>query len=62
LHAEIERDFAIYGDECVFGSRKVIRDGMGLSCGHPSADSLDAVIVDYSDLSIILIKSSPFNL
>ncbi|XP_059448917.1 urease [Corylus avellana] len=55
LHAEVERDFAIYGDECVFGGGKVIRDGMGQSCGHPSADSLDAVItnaviVDYSGI------------
>ena len=124
LHAEIERDSAIYGDKCVFGGGKVdprfplsfssgfvswysallssrlwlsrahrcplippwvhlwppprrsstlasssltwtvpcllhlllcpVRpwslrylDGMGQSCGHPSADSLDAVIVDY---------------
>ena len=55
LHAEIERDFAIYGDECVFGGGKVIRDGMGQSCGNPSADSLDAVItnaviIDYSGI------------
>jgi urease len=50
LHAEIERDFAIYGDECVFGGGKVIGDGMGQSCGYPSADSLDAVIVDYSGI------------
>ncbi|KAG6653977.1 urease [Carya illinoinensis] len=55
LYAEIERDFAIYGDECVFGGGKVIRDGMGQSCGHPPADSLDtvitnAVIIDYSGI------------
>lgn len=55
LYAEIERDFAIYGDECVFGGGKVIRDGMGQTCGHPPADSLDAVItnaviVDYSGI------------
>ncbi|XP_017971932.1 PREDICTED: urease isoform X2 [Theobroma cacao] len=31
LYAEIERDFAVYGDECVFGGGKVIRDGMGQS-------------------------------
>ncbi|KAK7842184.1 urease [Quercus suber] len=43
LYAEIENDFAIYGDECVFGGGKVIRDGMGQSCGHPPADSLDTV-------------------
>lgn len=55
LYAEIENDFAIYGDECVFGGGKVIRDGMGQSCGHPPADSLDtvitnAVIIDYSGI------------
>ncbi|KAF2292859.1 hypothetical protein GH714_029406 [Hevea brasiliensis] len=55
LYAEIERDFAIYGDECVFGGGKVIRDGMGQSCGHQPVDSLDAVItnaviIDYSGI------------
>lgn len=55
LYAEIEKDFAIYGDECVFGGGKVIRDGMGQSCGHLPADSLDtvitnAVIIDYSGI------------
>ncbi|GJU57752.1 urease isoform X1, partial [Tanacetum coccineum] len=29
LFAEVEKDFAVYGDECVFGGGKVIRDGMG---------------------------------
>ncbi|KAJ0038343.1 hypothetical protein Pint_23679 [Pistacia integerrima] len=55
LYAEIERDFAVYGDECVFGGGKVIREGMGQSCRHPPADSLDtvitnAVIIDYSGI------------
>ncbi|KAJ7945524.1 urease [Quillaja saponaria] len=55
LFAEIEKDFAIYGDECVFGGGKVIRDGMGQSCGHLPADSLDtvitnAVIIDYTGI------------
>jgi urease alpha subunit len=31
LIAEVERDFAIYGDEITFGGGKVIRDGMGQS-------------------------------
>ncbi|KAL5827024.1 hypothetical protein ACOSQ3_018869 [Xanthoceras sorbifolium] len=53
LFAEIERDFAVYGDECVFGGGKVIRDGMGQACGYPPADALDtvitnAVIIDYT--------------
>lgn len=55
LYAEIERDFAVYGDECVFGGGKVIRDGMGQSSGNQPADSLDsvitnAVIIDYSGI------------
>ncbi|KAE8711689.1 Urease [Hibiscus syriacus] len=55
LYAEIERDFAVYGDECVFGGGKVIRDGMGQSSGHPPDKSLDtvitnAVIVDYTGM------------
>ncbi|KAJ1391607.1 Urease, beta subunit [Sesbania bispinosa] len=55
LFAEIEKDFAVYGDECVFGGGKVIRDGMGQSCGHPPNGSLDtvitnAVIIDYTGI------------
>ncbi|KAA3463410.1 urease [Gossypium australe] len=55
LYAEIEWDFAIYGDECVFGGGKVIRDGMGQSCGHLPDKSLDivitnAVIIDYTGI------------
>lgn len=55
LFAEIEKDFAVYGDECVFGGGKVIRDGMGQSCGHCPEDSLDtvitnAVIIDYTGI------------
>ncbi|KAG2406868.1 Urease protein [Vigna angularis] len=55
LFAEIEKDFAVYGDECVFGGGKVIRDGMGQSCGHFPKDSLDtvitnAVIIDYTGI------------
>lgn len=55
LYAEIERDCATYGDECVFGGGKVIRDGMGQTCGCQPADSLDtvitnAVIIDYTGI------------
>ncbi|RYR35419.1 hypothetical protein Ahy_A10g050566 isoform B [Arachis hypogaea] len=55
LFAEIENDFTAYGDECVFGGGKVIRDGMGQSCGHPSAHCLDtvitnAMIIDYTGI------------
>lgn len=55
LFAEIEKDFAAYGDECVFGGGKVIRDGMGQSCGHSPDGSFDtvitnAVVVDYTGI------------
>ncbi|KAK2636727.1 hypothetical protein Ddye_031519 [Dipteronia dyeriana] len=55
LFAEIEKDFAVYGDECVFGGGKVIRDGMGQASGYPPADTLDtvitnAVIIDYTGI------------
>ncbi|CAK9325628.1 unnamed protein product [Citrullus colocynthis] len=55
LYAEIEHDFCVYGDECMFGGGKVIRDGMGQACGHPPASSLDtvitnAVIIDYTGI------------
>ncbi|KAL8520173.1 hypothetical protein ACS0TY_010916 [Phlomoides rotata] len=55
LLAEIERDFAVYGDECVFGGGKVLRDGMGQASGYQSCDCLDtvitnAVIIDYTGI------------
>uniref|UniRef100_A0A0D9XR88 urease n=1 Tax=Leersia perrieri TaxID=77586 RepID=A0A0D9XR88_9ORYZ len=55
LFAEIEKDFAIYGDECIFGGGKVLRDGMGQSTGYPTSDCLDtvvtnAVVIDYTGI------------
>nr|GEV02626.1 urease isoform X1 [Tanacetum cinerariifolium] len=55
LFAEVERDFAVYGDECVFGGGKVIRDGMGQALGYSSSDCLDtvitnALIIDYTGI------------
>ncbi|KZV44094.1 urease [Dorcoceras hygrometricum] len=55
LLAEVERDFTVYGDECVFGGGKVLRDGMGQASGYSSLDCLDtvitnAVIVDYTGI------------
>ncbi|WP_185877474.1 urease subunit alpha [Blattabacterium cuenoti] len=53
LWIEIEKDYTTYGDECVFGGGKVIRDGMGQ---HPTATNKDgildlvltnAIIIDY---------------
>jgi urease alpha subunit len=46
LFAEIEHDYTTYGDECVFGSGKVIRDGMGQATGVGSDKALDCVITN----------------
>ncbi|UHA72690.1 urease subunit alpha [Paenibacillus sp. 481] len=47
LWIEVEHDYTVYGDECVFGGGKVVRDGMGQ---HPLAtraeDVLDLVITN----------------
>ncbi|KAL7093909.1 hypothetical protein ACP275_11G068400 [Erythranthe tilingii] len=55
LLAEIERDYAVYGDECVFGGGKVLRDGMGQASGYQLSDCLEtvitnAVIIDYTGI------------
>jgi len=45
LIIEIEKDFAIYGEEVKFGGGKVIRDGMGQS-QRSHADVMDTVITN----------------
>jgi urease alpha subunit len=55
LTLEVEKDFTVYGDECVFGAGKVIRDGMGQTTGVDSTVALDCVItnvlvVDYKGI------------
>lgn len=45
LFAEIEHDFTVYGDECLHGGGKTLRDGMGLAPGYDSAmGALDMLI------------------
>jgi len=46
LIAEVERDDAVYGDECKFGGGKVLRDGMGQASGVPEDEALDCVITN----------------
>src|ERR1019366_8443311 len=47
LIVEVEKDFAVYGDEITFGGGKVIRDGMGQSSRATRADgALDLVITN----------------
>ncbi|HEY2952410.1 MAG TPA: urease subunit alpha [Verrucomicrobiae bacterium] len=55
LVLEVEKDFAVYGDECKFGGGKTIREGMGQAAGVSQADALDCVItnalvVDYTGI------------
>src|ERR1700730_18001269 len=55
LVLEVERDHAVYGDECKFGGGKVLRDGRGEAAGVSEADALDcvitnALIVDYTGI------------
>jgi len=52
LVIEVEKDYAVYGEEAKFGGGKSIRDGMGQSCRVRDNDCPDtvitgAVIVDY---------------
>ena len=55
LVLQVEKDFAVYGDECKFGGGKTIREGMGQAAGVGAADALDcvitnALIVDYTGI------------
>src|SRR3954469_19674823 len=55
LILEVERDYAVYGDECKFGGGKVIREGMGQASGGGEKGALDcvitnALIVDWSGI------------
>jgi urease len=55
LIVEIEKDFTVYGDECVFGGGKVIREGMGQNSHVNDEEALDlvitnAIILDYTGI------------
>ncbi|XP_010531619.1 PREDICTED: urease [Tarenaya hassleriana] len=55
LYARIEKDYTIYGDECVFGGGKVVREGMGQGIEQQQDASLDsvitnAVVIDYTGI------------
>jgi urease subunit alpha len=51
LFVQVEKDFAVYGDEVKFGGGKVIRDGMGQSqrVAHEVVDTVitNALIIDH---------------
>ena len=45
LIAEVEYDFTVYGDECLHGGGKTLRDGMGMTSGLGSEDgTLDMLL------------------
>ena len=47
LVAVVEKDYAIYGDECLHGGGKTLRDGLGLAAGVTNADgALDFLLVN----------------
>ena len=47
LVAEIEHDHAVYGEECLHGGGKTLRDGIGLAAGLTSAQgALDMLWAD----------------
>ncbi|TAN12539.1 MAG: urease subunit alpha [Burkholderiaceae bacterium] len=53
LIAEVEKDYAIYGEEVKFGGGKVIRDGMGQS-QRPAAECADTVITNALIIDAVL--------
>ncbi|XP_071946191.1 urease subunit alpha-like isoform X1 [Antedon mediterranea] len=46
LIIEVEKNFAVYGDECKFGGGKVFREGMGQAAHVTSDVALDTVITN----------------
>ena len=55
LLAEIERDFAVPGDECLHGGGKTLRDGMGLKAGFDSAQgALDMLLCNATIIDPVL--------
>ena len=46
LVVEVEKDLTSYGDECVFGGGKVLRDAMGQMPGVSDDRALDAIITN----------------
>lgn len=56
LWAEIEHDYTTYGEECLHGGGKTLRDGMGMVAGATSADGgvLDLLICNVVVIDAIL--------
>lgn len=55
LWAEIEHDYAVYGDECLHGGGKTLRDGLGMVAGKTSKDGvLDMLICNVVVIDAVL--------
>jgi len=55
LWAEIEHDYAVYGDECMLGGGKTLRDGLGLVAGKTSTEGvLDMLICNVVVIDAVL--------
>lgn len=55
LIAEVEKDYAVYGDEAKFGGGKSLRDGMGQGVRYSDGQCLDmvitsALVIDYTGI------------
>lgn len=55
LFAKVEKDLTTYGEECMFGGGKVLRDGQGQAAGYDIDKILDliitnVIIIDYTGI------------
>ena len=46
LLAEVEHDYAVYGDECLCGGGKTVRDGMAISSRTHAEGVLDVLVAN----------------
>ena len=55
LVAVIEKDFAVYGDECLHGGGKTLRDGAGLAAGVTSTEgALDFLLCNVTVIDAVV--------
>ncbi|WP_029356593.1 urease subunit alpha [Bosea sp. 117] len=55
LVAVVEKDHAVYGDECLHGGGKTLRDGMGLAAGITNAEgALDFLLCNVTVIDAVL--------
>lgn len=55
LVAVVEKDYAVYGDECLHGGGKTLRDGLGLAAGITNDDgALDFLLCNVTVIDAVL--------